>query len=201
MRTLDNHPKLLICALFFILSAALSGCSTPYSPPLIKDNKTFKGLEDYLNESTNGHLTIIAAHGMCHHNLSWAQTKSRQVSNLMGMEIRLPQMSENFLIPVGGPHNGNNIVAFRTDMSRNLDNKSITLYSLLYSGPSDEEKESLCFDVNKPTAICSGNDGYDLERAWLNETLKNELLNDCLADAVFYLGDNGYKVKDGVKGY
>ena len=185
-----------ICTIILLLQA----CATPYSPPEISDELNFPGLEQSLQASPNGNLAIIAIHGMCHHNKSWADSKTYITADLMGMKVQHPSTTpKDPLLLISSSTNG--ISAYRANLHRDSDQARIALYTILFSTPADREKKSLCPDVSSDNPICENANGditYDLERAKLNENLKNNLLNDCLADAVYYLGNNGSIVRDGV---
>jgi hypothetical protein len=126
---------------------------------------------------------------MCHHDKSWADKKAVQIADLMKMEIDYPDSSsDNPQTLISTTPQG--IVGYRADLSRPDDGKRISLYSIIFSSPSDKAKKSLCSDVSKPTLVCSEDDlSYSKDRAKINLELKDNLLNDCLADASYYLGN------------
>jgi hypothetical protein len=63
-------------------------------------------------------------------------------------------------------------------------------------------RQSLCYDVSEKTRdICDGQDGrpgpgFDKPRAWANAKLKNELMDACLVDAIYYAGAGKARLRE-----
>lgn len=191
--------RCLFCTVWFI-ALLIQSCTTPYSPVKIFDEQKFPGLEQGLHSAPNRNLVIIAIHGMCHHDKSWADGTVYNMADFMDMKIQYPSSTSKDPQRLIGPST-HSINAFRANLHRESDQARIALYTILFSTPADKEKETLCPDVSSDNPICQKINGeitYDLKRASLNASLKNNLLNDCLADAVYYLGKNGTVVRDGV---
>ena len=73
---------------------------------------------------------------------------------------------------------------------------SVRTYSLLWSPIVTKYKRArLCYDVSEPTDSCAKDViTYVKPRALINKAAKDVLLDDCLADAVFYSAPEGGKL-------
>jgi len=186
---------LIVISLLFLISS----CSTPYSPPQVSSSDSFLGLEDTIQQSQDKEAVLIVIHGMCDHKKPWITKKVKQFSNIMEMEINFPNSSSTDpLTLISSTSDG--IEGYRANLTRETSKESLTIYGIIYSQPSYEKKQSLCSDVSSKTDVCSSDDiTYQHERATLNADLKNDLMNNCLADAVYYLGDGGDIIRSGVR--
>lgn len=193
-KNLYIQTLIIISLLFFI-----SSCSTPYSPPQISSSDSFLGLEDIIQQSQDKEAVLIVIHGMCDHKKPWITKKVKQFSTVMEMEINFPDSSSiDPLILVSSTSSG--IEGYRANLTRETTNENLTIYGIIYSQPSYKKKQSLCSDVSSKTDVCfSDVITYQYERAALNADLKNDLMNNCLADAVYYLGDGGDIIRSGVR--
>ena len=58
--------------------------------------------------------------------------------------------------------------------------------------PDARKVDALCYDVSNHNAVCKTPDtSITGVRASVNEGLKDELMDECLADAIYYVGDEG----------
>jgi hypothetical protein len=179
--------------LISIVFTTLAGCSTPYKKPIvIPVTAEFKGIDTLLREE-NG-VSLITIHGMCHHDQGWLNGNIKRYAGIMG----LPGTESELRLVYGADHEG--VRVYAADLVR--DDDILRVYGILYSAVTRPVKQEwLCGDVSKETAVCPGSDlSYSRKRARLNAALKNKLLNDCLADAVAYLGPAGDDIRSGVRG-
>ncbi|PUB89038.1 MAG: hypothetical protein DBP01_11010 [gamma proteobacterium symbiont of Ctena orbiculata] len=126
---------------------------------------------------------------MCHHDKRWVEnTRDRLAENFNLKETGITEIYEDEILGVS---------AYKTSIKDNT--YTINIYGIVY-GPSTlpVKREYLCKDVSKETVICH-KITYNRKRASLNSALKDGLLNDCLADAVIYLGSKGELIRKGVK--
>ena len=73
----------------------------------------------------------------------------------------------------------------------------LTSYAIVWSPLTARQKTSLCSDSGMQTPSCPQ---YGKRRqAKINNELKSRLMNDCLADAIIYLGDDGDMIRDSVR--
>jgi hypothetical protein len=77
----------------------------------------------------------------------------------------------------------------------------LRMYGIVYSDFFLQEKQkTLCRDVKNATKVCPESMlTYNRQRASFNNGLKNQLINDCFADAVAYIGPSGDLVREGVR--
>lgn len=95
---------------------------------------------------------------------------------------------------------------YRADLYN--DETSIRVYGLIYSGVTLALKQTaLCSNVSEETEVCTAEvyepgssvTKYDKKQAKLNKLLRNKLMNNCLADAIIYMGKEGEKIRTGVR--
>ena len=170
----------------------LSGCAKHYSDPVFSpEHVSFEGI----HPADNGNnISLIVIHGMCDHGTDWVTDISISFADSLGMEI---ESSELFF--------GNGYTDVSTYKTILLNKGSrVSLYSILYSPVTRKVKhDNLCKDVSEDTEICplvgEQKPLYRWERAGVNGLFKNYIMNDCLADAIIYLGETGETIRDGVR--
>ena len=74
------------------------------------------------------------------------------------------------------------------------DTTLVRSYSLVWSGLT-KQKEALCYDSSEKVGHCQ-DVSYPWQRAKINGEIKSTLLNDCLADAIVYLGPQGQTIRE-----
>jgi len=179
--------SVVLCTAFILI-----GCSRPYKKPLvIPELAEFKGVETLLKESKA--ISLITIHGMCHHNIKWLEESRDRFAESLKMDgAGVP------FVPVydGGSFA---VKAYRADLLRG--DEMVRVYGIMYSDVTlPAKKRELCRDVSQKTDVCPESElTYERRRASLNEQLKNELMNNCLADAAAYLGPSGQKIRSGVR--
>lgn len=184
---------------FIILSAIIftavlvSACSRPFSKAFIEPNESFKGLSD------SPVTRLFMVHGMCHHTKEWFSASVatlKKTYKLQGGEIGDVSLDSS-----------TGVALYAAELFN--DKTSVKIYGLIYSGVGLKLKqEALCSNVSEVNDVCTaevyGNHQttitkYDKQQAKLNKVLKNELMNNCLADAVIYLGKTGEVIRAGVR--
>jgi len=171
-----------IVTIFFL------GCASPYQLPLMEPNDAvFYGIHPSSTGVNETNLVMI--HGMCHHDKGWVEkTQDRLATNFR---------MEKSVVDLLYRDTESSVSTYQAKLQADI--YSINLYGIVY-GPSTlpVKREYLCKDVSRESKVCP-NITYNRERASLNGALKNELLNNCLADAVIYLSDKGQVIREGVK--
>lgn len=185
--------KVLIC-IVLCMASIVAGCSRPFkTPTVIPKTAEFKGIDTLLKESKA--VSLITIHGMCHHDEDWLEGNRDRFAKTLKMAGEGAP-----LIPVY-KDNPFDVEAFRVDLTR--DDEILRIYGIIYSKATlPAKQEELCRDVSEQTDVCPKPDQtltYAHRRAWLNEKLKNELMNNCFADAVAYLGPAGRNIRLGVR--
>ena len=166
----------------------LAGCTLPYRNPLVEPpTMVFSGIDPTLSDS--GAVSMIMIHGMCHHDVAWFQNSKNRIADALA--VNAGSISQ---IPLNNPAG---ITAYKADVVRGID--KLRIYGILYSQATLQlKRDNLCRDVSDDNDVCEKPYHYKPKRASLNETLKNNLMNNCLADAVAYLGPSGEGIRRGV---
>ena len=165
------------------VALALSACAHRYSPPeMHPPDAAFPGLWDALAQ--NAEADFLYVHGICHHTVADAADVFTRVAAPLGMDVRMDPDGEPIGVHGGMLHRGT---------MRGHD-RTVRLFAILWSPITATPKRALCFDVVGGNHICPSSDATAVgSRAKLNGALKDELLDECLADAVFYAGDTGHQ--------
>jgi hypothetical protein len=175
--------KLLLILLAGIL---LTACSTPYRPPDYSsrpDHHTeFRGLLDLAQDAPRKTLDVLLVHGMCTHELNWAVNTIEALREAAGAQY------ENDREPADIQLGGIQIYQRTLKASTGKLRMNAIVWSPLVAGL----KKQLCYDQTKKTELCrsvpASSLDYPYQRARINATMKDGLLNDCLADAIIYQG-------------
>ncbi|RSZ57528.1 hypothetical protein HF313_26820 [Massilia atriviolacea] len=170
-----------------VLSATLAclvACSTPYRTPVLDANPAtlpaFSGVASLLRPERA--LDILLVHGMCTQDESWARTSVAQLVAGLGGDAAQVALSAS---PVGDT----GIVLYKQSLP--LAGGSVNINAILWSPLTRPLKAELCYDQSNKSGGCPADQAainYPYERAALNRSLKDKLLDDCLADAVIYQG-------------
>lgn len=157
-----------LAAFLLLAGLALTGCAKPYAIPDVRllgyaDNEGFAGLADYL---ATGGMHVVWVHGMCTHDSGWAEDR------YAALRAQLPaDMAWHKTVRDGG-----RVISFEGTTAT----ARVTVDYLIWSDFTTAAKDRL--------AAADPNDGPDPIRAGINRSLRTMLLNDCLADAVAYVG-------------
>ena len=127
---------------------------------------------------------------MCTHTKQDLQGANAALAKALNMEPQRPQDVALQLV-WGGEDEAQ---LFTSTLSDGL--RSVRTYSLLWSPIVTRYKRvRLCYDVSEPTSSCTKEIlAYSKPRVLINKLAKGVLLNDCLADAVFYGAPAGEKL-------
>lgn len=167
--------KIFSILLTFILFA--SGCTRIYNTPEISKDLQFAGVRDVV--PPGGNARLVLSHGMCsgEHNKEWADKRLNQIAKLVGappssatLTNRFPGKVERYDATLVGS-----------------EGRTFDMTFLVYGRPIDAAREVLEND--------SGRGGDKPRRALVNSAMRDVLMNDCLVDAVFYLGPNGNGIR------
>lgn len=184
------RPRFLFFSTLLLVTLGLVACSKPYRPAVFEPpNRDFSGIDPTL--SASGAASLIMIHGMCHHTPAWFQGSLVRLSDRLGADRA---GSWSFLM--SDPET--RVMALKANVVRG--DERLRVYGILYAETTRPLKVAhLCRDVREENAVCESDQAeYSHTRASVNNAVKNSLLNDCLADAVIYLGPTGEKIRDGV---
>jgi hypothetical protein len=130
-------------------------------------------------------VDVISIHGMCTHDRDWVVKTAKRLGVATGLSYEVtnkPAFEVN--------HAGIWIVDYK-DRSGAL---VIRDYAVLWSPLTlNEKRQALCYDASVDTESCPKQ--YVRERANINSKLKSNLMNDCFADAIIYLGPQGEHIR------
>lgn len=183
-------------ALACLVAVLATGCAKPYLPPLVEPNasppqeKRFDGALELL--SRHSALHVLWIHGMCPHTKEdWAEPRVQALARRLGDAA--PQTPD--AKPIGS-------FVYRYELR--YQDKPITLDMVVWSELIAERRAGLCFD-SRPAdngvshQACGDEAKYPHPRATINDMLKSDLMNACLADALIYVGADGRSVRDSIR--
>ena len=168
------------------LVAILTAC-TPFSPPRVfPPEAEFPGFMEYPN------ATVIMMHGMCHHDEEWIRHSLKQFRKHL-------KLTGADAVVVWQSKEANGVKLYKTELTG--PNNRVRFYAIVFSGVTQPIKQNaLCANVSSKTASCDFEPLYNRPQAAANRILKNGLMNECLSDAVIYLGSTGREIRAGVRG-
>lgn len=158
--------------LFFPLLACalLVGCtSMPYRPP--QADGAFPGLVDFVATSPGHRVDVLLVHGMCTHDVRWADETVAQLGSALNAQAARPAGAA----PAMAAADGIEIVE-RTIVLRQGE---LHIKALVWSPLTTPLKRQLDDDLSA---------NLPATRAKLNAQIKDKLLDDCIPDALIYQG-------------
>jgi hypothetical protein len=172
------------------LSIGVAGCSRPYDTPVIaqepgEQDASFDGITDLVAQATREGKTlhVIWTHGMCSHDTTWVTDRVDRVTQTLG----------GTATPTGEIAGTDQLTRFEWDF--HIPSGKFDATFILWSPMTKPFKQTLLFDSPGTDPASS----FPYQRASLNNTLKTGLMNDCLADAVVYAGQNGDTIRESMK--
>jgi hypothetical protein len=182
-------PKLLRL-LGLLIPGLLAACSTPYRPAVVvRDSAPFPGIVNLVQNGAERPLDVILVHGMCTHDAAWA---NHGIDRIAGV------VSANFPanVPAQAAASSNGIQLI--ERTQQIGGTPVRFHALVWSPLTTPLKRQLDYDNTGTPTDCSsaGNGECKPKRAWLNGYVKDQLLNDCLSDAVIYEGASGNAIRD-----
>ena len=163
--------------------ALLTACTSPgttirYAPP----DADIRGIASELNPRQP--VDVVFVHGMCPKDVRWVDASNAGLAAALGMEVVKPASAE------GEPIGSSGGLLYRRELRGAAG--TVRTYALLWSPVTAYVRRSLCYDTSKDTASCpAGTEHIPDRRALLNATLKNEIMDACLSEAVFAVGARG----------
>lgn len=172
--------------LFFLLITVLGagGCARMYNAPEISRDLKFSGIRDII--PPGGKARLILSHGMCSgaHTKEWAEGRLSQFAALVGAP---PPVSTDVTLT---DRFAGKVERYDARLI-GAEGRTFDMTFLVYGRPIDAARNALQED--------SGRGGDQPRRAQINSTIRDKLMNDCLVDAVFYLGPNGDAIRRDVR--
>ncbi|MBE0548488.1 MAG: hypothetical protein IH627_12755 [Rubrivivax sp.] len=168
-----------VLAIFALLSA---GCSTPFEAPEFESRPAgqtdFPGIAQLVSQAPDRSIDVLMVHGMCTHDGTWARSSIASLSKVLGGPDAPTVTPE--------PVTGTQTTVFRSSIP--TAHGTVNASAIVWSPVVAQLKSQLCYDQTKKSADCKAiapnAPPYPYKRASLNRALKDDLLNDCLADAL-----------------
>ena len=183
--------KFILVFLFLV-----SGCYRPYhNPPKIIGNpQRIIGVAEILSQKETSEIDLLLIHGMCMHGKDWVAETNNNILNVLNfVEERVVAKD---LTPT---KIFTNTELYSLSFSKN--GKTLRTHAIVWSPVTARYKKALCFDCKDNGCednkyCCDGTaPKYPYKRAYLNNKLKNILVNDCFSDALIYVGIAGEDIK------
>jgi hypothetical protein len=180
--------RLISMATVAAMLLALAACSTPYRPPVMVHGSTsFTGLDAVIRDSAGDPVDVILVHGMCTRTGAWAHAAVDKI--MAAIEPGYVARPHSNLPP---PAAGTVQVVQREETVRGV---PVRFSGLIWSPLTTGLKQQLDFDRTGTPTDCALEGECRPRRARLNGMLKDQLLNDCLADALIYQGDSRQTIR------
>jgi hypothetical protein len=183
-RLLRLLPALLLGIPLFGL---LGACSTSYRPPVVvRDSTPFPGIAGIVAASGKTPVDLILVHGMCTQDASWAE---RAIDRIAGVvTAHAPPRTPAPAAAAGGIQ--------LVERTLPVGAGSVRFHGLVWSPLTAELKRQLDYDNTGSPTDCAGGGVCKPARARFNGSVKDRLLNDCLADAMIYQGHSHGVIRD-----
>lgn len=200
MLSLSRSSLLILVASLLLCSCAKPYRPAQYSPP----DAQFEGLVGLskLPAARQKGLDVFFVHGICTKDKSWAVNRFAMVAKA----LNLPLPSD--FKPLDGA--GSDIIVYRWAID--LQGTQLRLHAIVWSPLTRGPKQRLCYDRRRDFTGCTqssesivdsiaANRAHEnvniaewsrLEHARLNAQYKDVLVDDCLADALVYMGDSRF---------
>ncbi len=171
----------------------LAACAAPYRTPIFNPEASdFPGIYDALTISeTTSSVDVILVHGMCTHKEDWVTKTNQELAEALNMKLEDDSDPPVLLTDASSPDETSRAAKLYVKHMSGF-GYTVNTFSILWSPITDDAKAALCFDVSAGNASCSSaGTATTGKRVWANRFLKETMLDNCLADAVYYAGDAG----------
>ncbi|MGI8895285.1 MAG: hypothetical protein ACR2HE_06500 [Casimicrobiaceae bacterium] len=175
-----------------------TACALPYRPYQVGvgSSGTALGIKSTLNSHKGSQeVDVFLVHGMCTHGRDWVASANNHLAAALGINQRFDEKSIGEPVHVAGGE---------TELYRKVldvdGGKKVVSHAIVWSPVTIDEKKTLCYDRDDdrdaPAAsYCTGEYTSPYVRARLNRDLQNSLMNDCLADAIVYVGPKKERIQ------
>jgi hypothetical protein len=171
------------------LLGALAACST-YSPPVVvHDSSPFPGVAGVIGKNGSHPVDVVLIHGMCTHTAVWA---SDAIGTISGM-IDSHYGGKPGAAPASAP---NRIQVVNQTVQ--VGGGTVRFHALVWSPLTADLKQQLAYDNTGSPTDCSAAGECKPKRAYFNGKLKDQMLNDCLSDAMIYEGQSHAVIQQAV---
>jgi hypothetical protein len=122
---------------------------------------------------------------MCTHDSRWVERSNRRLAEALKLQY------EKREDPI---HEVDAAQLWKTDFRDSQNRVILANYAIVWSAITQPQKDGLCYDSSHGSGSCPA-PGYELRRGEVNGKFKSGLLNDCLSDAMIYLGPTGSRIR------
>jgi hypothetical protein len=170
--------------LVLLCAVALVGCLRPYfhsvfDPP----DAHFPGITSEWKAGSANDVRVLFVHGICTHTeANWIAT---------GWDVVIPGYFKSVTVTEKPLPNVGQVKLI--DREHGIGANTISGRFIIWSPLTADDKAKLNFDNPPAYKVAPGQ--FTWTRASLNSTLKSQLLNDCLSDAVIYAGYRGAEIQ------
>lgn len=169
------------CIFITVAGCVLAACSAPGQ--LIRmtpADGTIVGIKPFLSPGAEVHVVLV--HGMCTHKPKWVDEANQEIAD--ALQATVTERREP--VPIGR-HGG---MLYERHLT--ADGARVRTFALLWSPIVADAKKTLCYDETERTAACETSPTVlPDKRVLINGMLKNQIMDECLSDAVFYAGETG----------
>jgi hypothetical protein len=162
----------------------------PYERPIIAlepggEDAPFDGISQLITDAAlhATELHLVWVHGMCTHELNWATDRAMRIASALG----------GAATQTGAVEETGGLTRILYQIRTRGGNFDATF--VLWSPMTRSFKRTLDFDAPGNNRATS----FPYQRASMNGSLKTELVNDCLSDAVVYSGQHGDVIRAAMK--
>jgi hypothetical protein len=162
----------------------LAACATPYHPAVVvHDSATFPGIAGIVAVAGSRPVDVLLVHGMCTHDRAWAEHQIDRIAGIVADHAPAASVTAPARIEV-------------VESTRRLAGGRVRFHALVWSPLTAPLKHQLDFDLTGTPTDCADAGACKPKRAALNAYVKDNLLDDCLADAVIYEGESHVAIRD-----
>jgi hypothetical protein len=183
-----------VVSLLMIIAAVpllLAACTTPYKHPQLRPaNAGFAGIDDLFGPETP-EVDVLVIHGMGTHTDTWVRSIVDQLTAALGFPTPAT-------LPAADPlQHGAKLYRYELMSS----NRRLHINAVLWSPVTSTAKATLCYDVEQATSLCTDPTKFSTDkRAWANDLIKSQIMDDRLSDVTFYLNEEGGRqIRDAIQ--
>jgi hypothetical protein len=164
------------------VSLLVAACTTPYKHPQLRPaDAGFAGIDDSFGRQTS-EVDVLLIHGMGTHNEQWVRSMVNQLAPALGFSAPAD------LPPADPLKHGAMLYRYQLASS----SRQLHISAVLWSPVTSPAKATLCYDVDQLTSLCTDRTKFSKDkRAWANDLVKSQIMDDRLSDVTFYLNVDG----------
>lgn len=176
---LSPLTRRLIAAL---LAVVVGACGSPGSLVRYTPGVEIKGVQSVLQSDKSADVVLV--HGMCYHDSTWVDQTNESLASRLGLSINRALGLATPIGQFGG-------VLYANELS-GTQGERVRTFAILWSPVTAGARAKLCYDTTAETASCPATVTHLQDRrAMINASVKNEIMDGCLSDALYAVGQEG----------